>query len=143
MVYLDTSALVKKYVQESGSQEVIELISHTVLIATCTISRAEAAAAFSKAVRIRALTGSSAQACHKEFLREWRDYVRVRVTETLVARADALAWTFTLRGYDAVHLAAALEWQDRLGESVMLASFDQELWKAAGDSGLERFPSSL
>jgi len=142
MLYLDTSALVKKYVQETRSDAVRELISQQ-LSATSTISRAETAAAFSRAVRVGSLSLSNAEACHREFRREWKDYIRIRVTEALVARADDLAWSFKLRGYDAVHLAAALEWQDRLGAAVTLATFDQDLWNVAEDAGLERFPASL
>ena len=142
-LYLDTSALVKKYVQESGSDTVRDLISQSAMVATSTISRPEAAAAFSKAVRIRSLTNAAAQASHKEFIRERKSYVRVRVTEALVARADALSWMFSLKGYDAVHLAAALEWQDRLGEVVTLVTFDKQLWEAASEAGLGRLPSQL
>ena len=143
MLYLDTSALVKKYVQETGSKVVREIIAQEGIVATCVITRAEVAAAFSKAVRIGSLTGPAAQASQRGFVREWKNYVRVRVTETLVARAEDLAWTFKLRGYDAVHLAAALEWQDRLGEAVTLGTFDAELWDAASEAGLERFPPAL
>jgi predicted nucleic acid-binding protein len=65
------------------------------------------------------------------------------ITETLIARADNLAWTLKLRGYDAVHLAAALHWSDRLGEPVVLATFDKELWTAAGKVEVEVFPARL
>lgn len=51
MLYLDTSAIVKKYVAEQGSDEVRALIAKSALSATCVISRAETAAAFSKAIR--------------------------------------------------------------------------------------------
>src|SRR5580765_3599397 len=85
MLYLDTSALVKKYVHEPRSAEVHGLISREHMIATSAISRAEAAAAFSKATRIGSLTSSTAQACHRAFRREWKNYIRIRVTEALVA----------------------------------------------------------
>ena len=143
MLYLDTSALVKRYVLEPGSQIVTDVIATDGMVATATVTRAESGAACSKAARIRSLTNDAARACHKAFLREWKNYVRIRVTEGLVARADGLAWTHTLRGYDAIHLAAALEWQDRVGEAVTLCTFDRELWNAGGDAGLERRPSSL
>jgi hypothetical protein len=68
--------------------------------------------------------------------------MRIRVTESLVSRADGIAWTFRLRGYDAVHLASALEWHDRIGEEITLATFDQDLWRAAGEAGLNRFPDA-
>jgi hypothetical protein len=69
--------------------------------------------------------------------------MRIRVTESLVARADGLAWTFHLKGYNAVHLAAALEWHDRIGEPITVATFDQELWRAAAETGLQQFPADL
>jgi hypothetical protein len=69
--------------------------------------------------------------------------MRIRVTESLIARADGLAWTFRLRGYDAVHLAAALEWHDRLGEPITIATFDQDLWRASAEAGLQHFPADL
>src|SRR5207249_4686334 len=112
-------------------------------IATSTISRAESAATFARAVRHGSLTESAARAGHRQFVREWKSYMRIRVTESLVARADDIAWAFRLRGYDAVHLAAALEWQDRIGEPITIATFDQELWRAAGEAGLELFPKAL
>jgi uncharacterized protein len=68
--------------------------------------------------------------------------MRIRITELLIARADDVARTFRLRGYDAVHLAAALEWHERIEKPITVATFDQDLWRAAGEAGLDRFPAS-
>jgi predicted nucleic acid-binding protein len=69
--------------------------------------------------------------------------VRVQVTEALIARADAFAWEYGLRGYDAVHLAAASLWQDWMGERVTLATFDRRLWAVAEQVGLLPYPDDL
>jgi len=143
MLYLDTSALVKKYVEETRSGEVRRCIGRHQSIATATIARAEAAATFARAVRRGSLPEAAARAGHQRFVREWKTYMRIRVTESLVARADDIAWAFRLRGYDAVHLAAALEWHNRIGVEITLATFDEELWRAAGEAGLDRFPDRL
>jgi predicted nucleic acid-binding protein len=143
MLYLDTSALVKKYVEEDGSEEVRSCIARHESIATSTITRAEAAATFARAAKGGSLTESGAKAAHQQFIREWKTYIRIRVTEALVAKADDAAWTHRLRGYDAVHLATALEWNHRIGESITVATFDRNLWRAAGEAGLERFPPAL
>jgi hypothetical protein len=64
----------------------------------------------------------------------------VPVTESLVERAEALAWEHGLRGYDAVHLASALTWQESVGEQIVLATFGQQLWEAAKRAGLKAWP---
>ena len=51
ILYLDASALVKRYVAEPGSVEVNEAISRAEVTGTALISRAEVAAALAKAVR--------------------------------------------------------------------------------------------
>jgi predicted nucleic acid-binding protein len=143
MLYLDTSALVKKYIEEPGSAEVRACISHHEVIATATITRAEAAATFARATREATLTAANGKAAHQHFVREWKTYIRIRFTESLVAKADDAAWRFALRGCDAVHLAAALEWHHRIGESITVATFDRNLWRAAGEAGLDRFPTTF
>ena len=45
IVYLDASALVKRYVEEAGSDEVASLIDGATVVGTSIVSRAEVAAA--------------------------------------------------------------------------------------------------
>ena len=52
IVYLDASALVKRYIAEAGSPDVEVLIGEAQAIGTAVISRAEVAAALAKAARI-------------------------------------------------------------------------------------------
>jgi predicted nucleic acid-binding protein len=79
----------------------------------------------------------------RRFSRDWPDLARVAVTEALVARAETLAWDYGLRGYDAVQLAAAITWRDSVGEDVVLATFDRQLWEAAPQVGFEAWPEQL
>lgn len=143
IVYFDTSALVKRYVSEVGSQEVEALFMRAEKIGISLIGRAEVAAALAKTVRIKALRADQANQALSVFRSEWPIFVRLQVTETLIARADALAWEYGLRGYDAVHLASAVSWQEHIGESITLATFDQQLWKAGQSAGLAVWPIDL
>lgn len=143
ILYLDASALVKRYVVEPGSAEIAEAISQASLIGTALISRAEVSAALVKAVRIGILVREEALAALQLFRSQWADLVRVQVTEAVVARADVLSWEYDLRGYDAVHLAASLLWQEGMGEPITMATFDRQLWEAARKTGLGAFPSNL
>ena len=143
ILYLDASALVKRYVVEPGSTEVNGAIAGAEITGTALISRAEVAAALAKAVRIDALTDDEALAGLQVFRNEWPDLVRIQVTELVVSRADSFAWEYGLRGYDAIHLAAASVWQDAMGERVALATFDRQLWTASEQVGLTAYPADL
>lgn len=143
IIYLDASALVKRYVAERGSREVIGFTAASDAIATSLISRAEVGAALARAVRLGVLGNRAGRRAQRKFSREWPDLVKIPVSETLVSRAETLAWDHGLRGYDAVQLAAALVWQDSIGQDVTLVTFDRQLWKSAPRAGLRAWPEKL
>ena len=118
LLYLDANALVKRYVAEPGSIEVAELVNQAALVGSALISRAEVAAALAKAVRVGALLADGAWQALKAFRRDWPDIVRLPISDQVVARADNLAWEYGLRGYDAIHLAAAAVWQEAMRQEV-------------------------
>ncbi len=140
ILYLDSSALVKRYVVEAGSQQVGEAIAAAELAGTSVITRVEVAAALAKAVRVSALAHDDARSALQTFRNEWPDLVRLRLSELTMSRADEFAWEYGLRGYDAVHLAAASLWQDALGERVAFMTYDRKLWNAVAPAGLTAIP---
>jgi len=139
-LYLDASALVKRYVAERGSTGVMTAVGEATAVATSTLSRAEVAGALAKAVREGILTEGEATGAVQFFRNDWADFVRIRVTEAVIGRTDDVAWRLGLQAYAAVHLVSALLWQEKVGHGVVLATYDGQLWRAAGESGLERFP---
>ena len=156
ILYLDASALVKRYIEEPGTPEVEEAIAEAEIVGTSIISRAETSAALAKAVRshgeaeaspvclsTKTLTPKQAESALQVFRNEWPNLVRIQATEYLLARADALAFQIGLRGYDAVHLASALLWNEGMAEDVTMATFDRQLWEAAVKLGLIPFPDDL
>ncbi|HZV46147.1 MAG TPA: type II toxin-antitoxin system VapC family toxin [Thermodesulfovibrionales bacterium] len=143
IVYLDASALVKRYVAETGSQTVTSLITKANTIGTAAISRAEVSSALGKATRMKVLSHAEAASALQVFTADWENLIRLQITEVLVARAATLAWDHGLRGYDAVHLAAATFWQEMLGDPVVLVTFDRQLWLGASITGLIAWPESL
>ena len=143
ILYLDSSALVKRYVVEAGTAAVNAVIAEADVAGTSLISRAEVAAALARAVRMNVLPRDDAATALRAFRSQWVDLMRIQITEAIIARADALAWEYGLRGYDAVHLAGAQFWQEALGEPVTLATFDRQLWQAAKPAGLAAWPNKL
>jgi uncharacterized protein len=139
-LYLDTSALVKRYVEEPGSEDVLDWMDLADTIGTGLITRAEVAAAITRAARLHHLTSQISDKALDKFRLEWDSFHRLSIKEELIARADFLACQYGLRGYDAVHLAAALIWQEALMLPVTLATYDQELANASKNTGLRVLP---
>lgn len=63
ILYLDASALVKRYIAEPGTTEVAAAIRDADVVGTSVISRAETAAALAKAVRTQTLSQDEAAFC--------------------------------------------------------------------------------
>jgi predicted nucleic acid-binding protein len=143
IVYLDASALVKRYVAERGSRETRELSTKADVVATSLITRAEVAAATARAVRLGIIEPDSGRKAQRAFASQWPDIAKVPVSEALISRAEALAWDFALRGYDAVQLASALTWQEAVGAEITLATFDRQLWDAGKKAGVRIWPETL
>ena len=101
-MYLDASALVKRYLDERGSRDTIALTAESEMVATAIVSRAEVAAGLARAARAGLIAPDRAQRAQRSFARDWSDLVRVPVTEALMEHAETLAWEHGLRGYDAV-----------------------------------------
>ncbi len=89
------------------------------------------------------LTHGEGLAALQFFRSEWSSMMHIQATETVVARADSMAWEYHLRGYDAIHLASAVIWQERLERPVTMAVFDRRLWAAAQQLGLIPFPADF
>jgi uncharacterized protein len=143
IVYIDTSALVKRYIQEANSGDVVTLLDQADLAGSILLTRVEMASAFSKAVRMKWLDPQAAEEAWQDFLVHWRSFSRLNVTQPLIDRASRLAWDYGLRAYDATHLAAALLWQETLETPVTLATYDRELWLAGQKAGLSVWPENL
>jgi predicted nucleic acid-binding protein len=143
ILYLDASSLVKRYVEEPGSEEVAQAVAAATLAGTVAITRVEISAAMGKAVRLEILSREEAYQGLHAFRQDWADLVQLQVTDLLISRADVLAWEHGLRGYDAVQLAAASLWQQMLGEEVILSTFDRRLWTTAREVGLASHPENL
>ena len=143
IAYLDACALVKLFLSEHFSRETAAFVSIAKTVGTSLITRAEIAAALAKAVRLRVLSAATGRAAQRAFDNEWQHIAKIQVTESLVTRAQSLAWEYDLRGYDAVQLASALTWQEALGMPVTLATFDRQLWEAGRRAGMRVWPEKL
>ncbi len=139
--YFDTSALIKRYIDESGSTWLREIISTageyryiaeiTGVEVVSAIARLAAGRHISERVRTTTLSHFK-----QDFL---QGYVVISVNTALIQSAMRLAEQHVIRGYDAVQLASALWIKDRLSVSaipLIFVSADVMLNKAARAEGL-------
>lgn len=135
ILYLDTSALVKLYVEEEGSAEARSAVEAADAVATSRVAYAEAHAAFAAAARLGRITAAERAAVAANFRVDWRSYVVVEVSQPVVELAADLAADYELRGFDAIHLASALLLQQRAGKPVRFLAWDRRLAAAAARLG--------
>jgi len=137
ILFCDSSALVKFYVQEDGSDQMQLMAKRVKMVAAARITYAEAMAALSRRGRESPLDGPSIGLAKQSLTADWDKYVLVEVTQDLMVLAADLAETFALGGYDSVQLAAARTLQQSAGRVLRFACFDQRLSRAAGVLGME------
>ena len=141
--YFDTSALIKRYVQEKGTVWVTGIThrsaGHNLNIVSLT--GPEMIATFFRKVRGGMITRAQATRIAHNFSVDWQQQYQVLiVNESVINLAMTIAERHALRGYDSVHLAAALELhQDRQAmklPSLIFVSADIEQLQAAQTEGL-------
>ncbi len=135
-LYLDTSALVKLYAEEEGSDLVRQGVRESDLIATSLLSYAETRSALAKKSRTRDISRATLTRCKRDFERDWLRLHRLPVDEPLVRKAGEMAEQHALRALDALHLATADSLQATLRDAVTFACFDEALNAAAEAHGL-------
>ena len=131
ILYLDTSALVKLYVAEAGTEAVATAVERAQAWVTVRVTYAEARAAFAQHSRARGIAAGALRRVVRQLDEEWGHYSIVEVTDALVRRAGVLAERHRLRGYDAVQLSAAVDLRVAGASDVAFASFDVRLNQAA------------
>lgn len=131
ITYVDTSTLLKLIIDEDGSDRAEIMWQSADAVASAELIVVEARAALAAAERAGRLTARQHTAAKSELDALIGDLHRVEITDELIGDAAELAELEGLRGYDAVHLAAALT----IAASV-LTSADTVLCEAATRRGL-------
>jgi len=137
ILYLDSSSLVKLFATETGSDDVRSLAGSASIVATSRVALPETAAALARLGSEKIVDGEGVASLLSALYRQWQELVAMDVNET---RAAELAVEHALRGFDAIHLAAALDLREAAAPGVVVrfSSFDQRLNAAAGVEGFSQ-----
>ena len=136
-VYLDTSALVKRYARETGTARVNALWRQADYVVTSRLTYAETVCAVRRKARTEPVADATLAKALSDFDRDWSALAIVELTAALGSSIRRLAERHPLRGADCVHLASCLEVDRRIDESVVFACWDEHLLRAARAEGLE------
>ena len=139
ILYLDTSALVKRYFQEDFTEKVVSKWKNAQAIATSAVAYAETMSAIYRKKRETGLGDATIMKLVQAFQAEWNGLVRVQVSDELNSYVDAAFQEHVLRGFDAIHLASALVIHEQFSEDFFFACFDERLNSAARKAGLQTF----
>lgn len=110
--YVDSSAIVKLYVNETGSVWMRQMFRSqtTEVLATSAISQVEVVAALSKHVRMGQIQRQKFLELCNQFEHDFEQFFNgVAVSNTVIAVAGQILRTHSLRAYDAMQLASASE----------------------------------
>jgi predicted nucleic acid-binding protein len=135
-IFLDTSALAKRYVQESGSEELEELlISITPEIFLSTLAFVEFASAMGRKLWNKEIAEAVVGEAIKELKKDWYEvFVKIPLEDTLAEEAAAIALEYSLKGADAVHLASA-----QAADVELFVASDNKLIRSAKKLGMNSY----
>ena len=136
IVYLDTSSLVKLYVEEIDSEKIKNFAHNAAVVSTSKIAYAEARAAFVKKQKERGFSPKDLKKIVEDFNRDWESYFVIEITDGLIRFAGDIAEKYILRGFDSIHLASAIHLKNRTSSDVHFSSFDTRLNQSAEKEGI-------
>lgn len=133
IAYLDTSALLRLVLHEAGALEDLRscdgLVSSELLAVESwrTLDR----------LRLQGLMSAEEAASRRTIVTEWLEAVDLVVLQRPILARASEPFPTPLGTLDALHLATALVWQDRMRQALVIATHDRDLALAARSFGLE------
>jgi uncharacterized protein len=138
ILFLDTSALVKLYIAEPGTERMREAAAHGDPMAVSDLAFAETHATFARRRREELLTSSELEKVRRSLASDWEKLTQMPLGAAVLKLVPGLCERHPIRGADAVHLASALLLHEE-GLEVTFACSDRRLLDAAAAEGLVIF----
>ena len=139
-IYLDTSALVKLYIEEDGSDIVNDRTDMATIVSTSRIAYAEALSVFVRCKDDKVLSKSSYDKCITYFKFDWEMYFVIEASENVVKIAGDLIENHSIRGFNSMHLASAIVLRKEINQSIDFMCWDNRLLEAAKKEGFNTWP---
>lgn len=130
-IFFDTSAFVKRFVEETGSDTVAELCDQASALGLSIICLPEALSTLSRKVREEKLTVNHYDILKEQILEDIEDAQIINLVPDVIEDTIELLENNKLRSLDALHIACALVWRADL-----FVTADKRQTQAARNVGL-------
>ncbi|MFB2838414.1 type II toxin-antitoxin system VapC family toxin [Floridanema evergladense] len=141
--FLDSSALVKRYVPETGTNWILSITDPTNgnYLAIAQITWVEVLSALSRRQREGSISGDRFDLTLEDFRQDFESlYQIIEIDQVLIERAGQLVVQYSLRAYDAIQLASAFSMQSSLlkipNTQLVFVSADERLIDIVQNEGL-------
>ena len=131
LAFFDSSAFAKRYVQETGSDDVLSWCEQASEIGLSGIALPEIISAFCRLLREKRISRKQYHALKVSLLEDVRDIAICDLSPAVIRHSILALEKNTLRGMDAIHIGSALALR-----AEVFVSADQRQCKAAKLAGL-------
>jgi hypothetical protein len=131
-IFLDTSALVKVYIDEPGSERVLEILAETTAVVLSVLAEPELISSMNRLHREKKMTDAQYRAIKQELTDDLKTFEIVEIDAGVVETAVELLESSPLRASDALHVASA-----KKSDVDLLLTSDRVQYSAARHSGLK------
>lgn len=110
-VYLDTSAYAKRFIEETGSDMIDNILTDATEIGLSIICIPELLSALNRRKREKSISKSQYSDIKVRLAEEIADADIIQLTDAVIESTTMLLEKNILRAMDAIHIACAKEWQ--------------------------------
>ncbi len=131
-IFFDSSAFIKKFIQEQGSIEVDDYCQRASMLGLSIICLPEMMSALNRKVREGNLSAENYLNLKEQIAEDIKDIQIINLVPKVVEGSITLMENNMLRSLDALHLSCAITWK-----SDLFISSDKRQIQAAENSGLQ------
>lgn len=132
LTFFDSSAFAKRFVEETGSDEIEKICFESDSIALSSICFPEIISALNRRLREKNLVKKDYILIKERMIEEFESLEIINVVPEVISKAITLLEKFNLRTLDALHIASAIIWKAEL-----FVSADKRQTLAAKKAGLK------
>lgn len=136
MIYFDSSALVKRYLKEEGTDAVRSIIKASRMITTSKLTYPEMLSAFMRKFRAGEISRKLLQVIFDKFEIDWSHLVLIEFHDELLRIGKGFIEKYPLKGADTIHLSSAVWIETTAKAKLTFVSSDENLLKAARGENL-------